>query len=89
MANRSAPAVAVQQILAADAQPCLETVRWVVDACVDDFGVARGGFFANLSMALDYEHVAALERQRAGDCKAHNACADDYGILHYSPTGSA
>ena len=42
----------VEQLLAADAQARFEALRAVVDACVDDLGVARAGFCADCVVPL-------------------------------------
>jgi hypothetical protein len=42
----------VEQLFAADAEARFEALRAVVDACVDDFGVARAGFCADCVVPL-------------------------------------
>ena len=45
----------VKKVLPANAELRLQTAGSIVDACMDDFAVARGGFCANGGVSLDEE----------------------------------
>ena len=81
MADRSIPAVAIQQFLAANAQLRLHALGRVVNTRMDDLGIARGGFLTDPCMPFDHEHIAALECERPGDGETHNTRADHYRVL--------
>ncbi|KAG0745147.1 hypothetical protein G6F24_015949 [Rhizopus arrhizus] len=73
-------AVRVQQMLAAHAQAGLEAAGGVIDAGVDDFGIARAGPGADGFRGFGHQHFAAGLGQRAGNRQADHPCADDDAI---------
>ena len=73
-------AITIERELAGDAGPCLQTSGRVVDAGMDDFGIARGGLAADLAGPLQHQYIAASQRQRAGHCKTDHAGPDHDGI---------
>lgn len=68
----------VEEVFAADAESGLQRGGWVVEACVDDFGVAAGCFCAEGRVAFEQDGggVWAGEGEVAGDGEADDAAAD-------------
>ena len=69
-------AIVVEQPLALDAEARLERTLRVVDAGVDQFGIAGAGVLADAVLGLEDQHLATGECQFAGDGEAHHAGAD-------------
>src|SRR4051812_31303932 len=67
-------AVGVELMTAGDAQPRLERAFRVVDAGVDDFGIARAGAGADRVLRFQHEDLAPSHRK-----PPRNAKADDPG----------
>ncbi|MOA22557.1 hypothetical protein D3C78_1431200 [compost metagenome] len=80
-------AIGVQQMLAAHAQARLQAARGVVDAGMDDFGIARAGAGADGLGGFGHQHFAAGLRQRARDGQADHARAD-HDAIHISAHGA-
>src|SRR6266850_7296160 len=70
-------AIFVQQGFAFDAGERLERALRVVDAGVDDFGIARAGMRAYGVLAFEDHHLATGEGERARDREADHPGADD------------
>jgi hypothetical protein len=73
-------AVFIKERLSLDAGVGLEGASRVVDAGVDDLGVARAGVAADRVLGLQHDHFAPRHGEGARDGKAHHARADDYGV---------
>ena len=76
-------AVLVEQLLAAHAHGGLHRAGRVVDAGVDDLGVAARRFRADHVVAFEDQHLPSGQRQRAGDGEADHARADHHGVASF------
>ena len=63
-----------------DARARLERAFRVIDAGVDDFGIARARVRADRVFGFQHDHLAAGERELARDGEAHDARADHHGV---------
>ncbi len=70
-------AVLVESLAAFDAEARFETTPRIVEARVDDFGVARRGLFADRGVFLEHDNLATAERKLARDCETNDAGAND------------
>jgi hypothetical protein len=70
-------AIGIEPRPALDAEPRLQAARGVIDAGVDHLAVARRGLLAGRGARFHHDDGAAGERQRARDCEADDARADD------------
>ena len=75
--DRALVAIAVERVLARHAEPGLQRAGRIVDAGMDDLGVARAGLGADRVRGFQHHHLAAGERERAGYRESHHAGADD------------
>lgn len=80
VADAARRAVLIEQVLAAHAQAGLQAAGRIVDAGMDDFGVARAGAGADGFGGFGHQHFAARQGQGAGDGQADDAGADDDAI---------
>ena len=80
MRNAALGTIAVQKVTPGNTQPRLEGTRFVVDAGVNDFAVARTHVHAEVALAFENDHFAAAARQRPGRRKAYDPCTDDNAI---------
>ncbi len=69
--------IRVEQIAAAAAEPRLQAARGIIEAGVDDLGIARTGFGADFARRFQHHDLAADDRQGAGDGEADDAGTDD------------
>ena len=69
-------AIGIEQAPAGDAGPRHQAALGIVDAGVDDLGIARAGLGADAFGGLDHDDLTAGKGKRAGHGKAHDACAD-------------
>ena len=89
MAHVVLGAEAVEQLLAAHAQPRPQAARRIVDAGVDHLAVARGGFRADQLVLLQNHQLVGGRGQRAGNSQSHHAGAHHDGFnvwRHATPT---
>ena len=75
-----AAAVGVEHRLAGDAEPRLGRALRIVDAGVDDLGVARAGVAADQPLLLEHHHLAPGPRQRPGDGEPDHARAHHHAL---------
>ncbi len=78
-------AVAVERVLARDAEARLERAGRVVDAGVDDLGVARAGLGADRVGGLQDHYLPAGEREGARHGQADDTGADYDGVQAIHP----
>ena len=67
----------IERVLARDAYPRLQAVDRVVEAGVDDPGIARADLRADDAVAFEDDHFAPAQRQGARDREP-----DDAGAYH-------
>jgi hypothetical protein len=80
MRDTSLLAVLVQLLATAYTEAGLQAVGRIIDAGVNDSGIARGRFLADAAMTLDDQCLETGRRQRSPDCEADDASADHDGI---------
>ena len=80
MRDAALRAIAIQRVPSLDAEAGLERSGRVVDAGVDDLGVARAGVLADRALRFQHRHFAAGEGESSGDSQPDPAGADDGGI---------
>ena len=73
-------AVAVERFFAGDAQLRLHRAGRIIDAGVDDFGIARAGMGAECVLGFEDHHFATGLRESARDGEADDAGADDCAV---------
>ena len=73
-------AVFVEQVPPLHARARLERALRVIDAGVDDFGIARARVRADRVFGFQHDDLAAGERELARDGEAHDARADHHGV---------
>ena len=83
MRHVAAGAVLVEQRLAAHACRGLERPRGVVEAGVDDFGVAAGGLRADRVVAFEHQHLAPGFGEGARHREADRAGADHHRVAAF------
>src|SRR5688572_22157237 len=76
MRNPTRFAEAVEELAALYAERCLEAACRIVNAGMDDAGVARCSLLARTRMALEYERLHASHRQRPAHGEADDTAAD-------------
>ena len=70
-------AVVVQRALAGHAQACLQRTGRIVNAGVNDLGVAAARVYADTLLAVKNGHVETREREPPADGKTNDAGAGD------------
>ena len=72
--------IVIQRLLAGDAEPGPEAALEVIDAGVDNFGIARADAGADGVLGLQHDHLPAGQGHAPGDRQADDPGADDKGI---------
>ncbi|OWK19426.1 hypothetical protein AJ88_41205 [Mesorhizobium amorphae CCBAU 01583] len=70
MADAALAAIGIEPFAPFDAEPRLQASRRIVDAGVDDFGIARTRSGADVCGLFDHQHFAAGQSECAGDGEA-------------------
>ena len=73
-------AVGIEQAPAGDAGARHQAALGIVDAGVDDFGIARAGLGADAFGGLDDDDLTAGKGKGAGDGEADDTCADHNAV---------
>jgi hypothetical protein len=63
-----------------DAEAGAQRAGWVIEPCVDYFGIARGDAFADPRTRLQYDDLESALRERIAAGEAYRPGADDDGI---------
>ncbi len=73
-------AIFIELLATGNTQPGLQRICWIVDAGVDDFGVAAAGMHCQRRFSLHHEHLEAGECETTRDGNADHTAADDQAL---------